>query len=83
MVMSRHKRRKRGRSETGFSRRESLRRNESGDRLYLTVEDAAALISVPIGEVLKWVRSETVPCHKRKGKIFLQRDELLEAVNAR
>lgn len=80
--MSRYRKKKRNRDEGGFDRRESLRRNETGDRLYLTIEDAAALVSVSVGTVLKWVRSDTVPTHKRKGRIFLQREELLEAVGS-
>ena len=60
-----------------FSRRDLNRCGPDGKRLYLTAEDTARYFSVALHTVLEWCKLGVVPEYHIGGRIYLNREEVL------
>ena len=56
-----------------LSRGDLNRCDESGKRLYLTIEDTAIYFHVSKGTVLNWVRKQRLPHRSLGGRVYLHR----------
>jgi len=61
-----------------FSRRHLRRCGADGKPLYLTIEGTAAYFGVAKHAVLEWIKLGMVPEYHLGGRIYLNREEILQ-----